>query len=105
MLVPGIVTLILNVPYGSFPSRAKERSARHISIWCIANLCRWSGNCEQLQDAYPMLEKVITNSNDPELLSEAAWAICRLFHIQLKPVEMSPDFIPKLVRLLRYVRL
>lgn len=72
MKFPGIVRLIMRVSAGLFLSKSKERASKHISIWCIANLCRWPGESEQLELAYPMLENVITRSNDPELLSESA---------------------------------
>jgi hypothetical protein len=71
MQVPGIVNLIMNVSSGG-NSASKSKSAKHISVWCIANLCRWPGEIEQLQLAYPMLERIVTRSNDPELLSEAS---------------------------------
>jgi hypothetical protein len=105
--VPGIVPLILDVCL-----RATTRSGKHVSIWCIANLCGWPGSSEQLQLAYPLLENIITTSIDLKLLSEAAGmfdflyqgALSQLFRNQPHMnFFLSSVFIIKMVRLLQYV--
>ncbi|KAJ3232457.1 Importin alpha subunit (Karyopherin alpha subunit) (Serine-rich RNA polymerase I suppressor protein) [Chytriomyces hyalinus] len=80
LLDSGIMTPLLKiVDFESLSSR-KLMQARHVVCWVIANLCRWEANdWTQIEPCFELLRNTVLYCQDSDVLSEAIWALSRIF--------------------------
>ncbi|KAJ3126946.1 Importin alpha subunit (Karyopherin alpha subunit) (Serine-rich RNA polymerase I suppressor protein) [Nowakowskiella sp. JEL0407] len=98
----GILEPLLQIWHCKFDDDFKKRSALHVAIWVFANLCRWKRpDWTQLCKAFPIILQVI-NYNDDEIVSEACWALSRIFHSKHEVIDelIRSGVVDKLVQLL-----
>ncbi|KAJ3060101.1 Importin alpha subunit (Karyopherin alpha subunit) (Serine-rich RNA polymerase I suppressor protein), partial [Podochytrium sp. JEL0797] len=81
LLDGGIMAPLLEIPYYHCLSQRKSVQARHVVCWVIANLCRWDNkDWVQIEPAFAVITDTIMKCHSPEVLSEAIWALSRIFH-------------------------
>ncbi|KAJ3416395.1 hypothetical protein HDV05_001963 [Chytridiales sp. JEL 0842] len=81
LLKEGIIRPLLLIPANTTFSYRKDTQALHVVCWVIANLCRWDNkNWEQIIPAFDLLVNTVLHCKDDDVLSEAIWALSRIFH-------------------------
>ncbi|KAI9338838.1 armadillo-type protein [Obelidium mucronatum] len=80
LLDHGIMEPLLEIPYYEMSQR-KCIQARHVVCWVIANLCRWDNrDWSQVEPCFPLIQDTVLNFRDEDVMSEAMWALSRIFH-------------------------
>lgn len=73
--------------------------------WALSNLCRGKPlpEFEHVKDAIPILSSVVIKEDDPEVLTDATWALSYLSDGSDSRIQMVIDtgVVPKLVTLLK----
>ena len=80
--------------------QATENVIKH-GIWAISNLCRGRPlpDLKKVRSAIPTLCKIMYSQTDPDILVDAAWALCYCSRVEftLEDVMKCPKVIPALV--------
>ncbi|KAI9340807.1 armadillo-type protein [Zopfochytrium polystomum] len=107
LLDKGIMSPLLHIPTMTTYNYKKDCQALHVVCWVIANLCRWDNkDWGQIQPAFPLLTDTVMNCRDDDVLSEAIWALSRIFHGRHACIStlVSPRLCTRLVHLLQSPR-
>ncbi|ORY47902.1 ARM repeat-containing protein [Rhizoclosmatium globosum] len=100
LLDHGIIQPLLAIPYRICYDRKKDIQARHVVCWVIANLCRWDNkDWKQVEPCFEVIQETVLRFDDQDVLSEAIWAMSRIFHAKNSGCEqlIQVDLIRKLV--------
>ncbi|KAJ3382519.1 Importin subunit alpha-4 [Entophlyctis sp. JEL0112] len=103
LLEMGLVPPLLQVPLAASSSYRAEMQANHVVCWVIANLCRWNNkDWSQVELCFPFLSNIILHGKEEDVLSEAIWALSRIFHSRRKENDklLTANILSKLVVLI-----
>ncbi|KAJ3330909.1 Importin alpha subunit (Karyopherin alpha subunit) (Serine-rich RNA polymerase I suppressor protein) [Blyttiomyces sp. JEL0837] len=108
LLDEGIMAPLLQIPKMTSFSYKKDNQAKHVVCWCIANLCRWDiRDWDQIRPSFEMLTETTLACRDDDVLSEAIWALSRIFHARHPAISalVTKRLCVKMVHLLQSPRI
>ncbi|KAI8610470.1 armadillo-type protein [Chytriomyces sp. MP71] len=108
LLDGGIMQPLLEISFHQELTLRKAQQARHVVCWVLANLCRWDNkDWTQIEPCFHFLSDTIMHNNDPDVLSEAIWALSRIFHAKHKGNDalINQILMTKLISLMKCERM
>ncbi|TPX31704.1 hypothetical protein SeMB42_g07713 [Synchytrium endobioticum] len=103
VLDAGAMEPLLHIWEGNVDDDNEERSALHVAMWTVGNICRWDmtkGQWERIVPAWDILQKILTIDDVEEVvIAEVCWAFARIA-FQKPSGGFPPVLVQQLVSLL-----